>query len=132
MKIKNSYGQIKISNYYDDFFADDFFKIFNKLIDLGLKINKDKDFVWINGFEQENNFGVYFNNTKDLEGIFILSIEKIEKNLFIDFITGSDYKNFTNKNIEIINNIKKISFDDLNSSEKIRKIISLIQKSRYK
>ena len=63
---------------------------------------------------------------------FILSIEKIEKNLFIDFITGSDYKNFTNNNIEIINNIKKISFDDLNSSEKIRKIISLIQKSRYK
>ena len=132
LKIKNSYGQIKISNFYDDFIADDFLKIFNKIIDLGLKINKDKDFVWINGFEQENNFGVYLNNTKDLEGIFILSIEKIEKNFFIDFITGSDYKNFTNNNIEIINNIKKISFDDLNSSEKIRKIISLIQKSSYK
>lgn len=130
LKIKSSYGQIKISNFYEDFFADDFLKIFNKIIDLGLKINKDKDFVWINGLEKFENSGVYLNNTKYLEGISIFSIEQIEKNLFIDFLTGDDYKNFTENNIKIIDNIKKISFEDISSSEKIRKIISTIQKSK--
>lgn len=130
LKIKKTHGQIKVANFYEDFQYDNFLKIFNKIIDLGLKINKDKDFVWINGFDKFENTGVYLNNTKDLEGIFILSTEKIEKNLFIDFITGDDYKNFTKNNIEIIEKIKKISFEEISSSEKIRKIISIIQKSK--
>lgn len=131
LKIKKNHGQIKVSNFYDDFKSDDFLNIFNKIIDLGLKINKDKDFVWLNGFDKFENSGVYLNNTKYLEGIFIFSVEQIEKNLFIDFITGNDYKNFTKNNIETIENIKKISFEEISSSEKIRKIISIIQKSRH-
>ena len=131
LKIKKNHGQIKVSNFYDDFKSDDFLNIFNKIIDLGLKINKDKDFVWINGFDKFENSGVYLNNTKYLEGIFIFSVEQIEKNLFIDFITGDDYKNFTKNNIETIENIKKISFEEITSSEKIRKIISIIQKNRH-
>lgn len=131
LKIKKNHGQIKVSNFYDDFKSDDFLNIFNKIIDLGLKINKDKDFVWINGFDKFENSGVYLNNTKYLEGIFIFSVEQIEKNLFIDFITGNDYKNFTKNNINVIDNIKKISFEEITSSEKIRKIISIIQKNRY-
>ena len=130
LKIKKTHGQIKVANFYEDFKYDKFLKLFNKIIDLGLKINKDKDFVWINGFDKFENSGVYLNNTKDLEGIFIFSVEQIEKNLFIDFITGDDYKNFTKKNIEIIEKIKKISFEEISSSEKIRKIISIIQKSK--
>ena len=130
LKIKKTHGQIKVANFYENFNPIDFLKIFNKIIDLGLKINKDKDFVWINGLDKFENSGVYLNNTKDLEGIFILSTEQIEKNLFIDFITGDDYKNFTKNNIEIIEKIKKISFEEISSSEKIRKIISIIQKSK--
>ena len=131
LKIKKNHGQIKVSNFYDDFKSDDFLNIFNKIIDLGLKINKDKDFVWINGFDKFENSGVYLNNTKYLEGIFISSVEQIEKNLFIDFITGNDYKNFTKNNINVIENIKNISLEEITSSEKIRKIISIIQKSRH-
>lgn len=131
LKIKKNHGQIKVSNFYDDFKSDDFLNIFNKIIDLGLKINKDKDFVWLNGFDKFENSGVYLNNTKYLDGIFIFSVEKIEKNLFIDFITGNDYKNFTKNNINVIDNIKKISFEEITSSEKIRKIISIIQKNRH-
>lgn len=130
LKIKKTHGQIKVANFYENFNPIDFLKIFNKIIDLGLKINKDKDFVWINGLDKFENSGVYLNNTKDLEGIFILSTEQIEKNLFIDFITGDDYKNFTKNNIETIENIKKISFEEISSSEKIRKIVSIIQKSK--
>lgn len=131
LKIKKSHGQIEISNFYEDFDSDGFLKIFNKIIDLGLKINKNKDFVWINGFDKFENSGVYLNNTKYLEGIFISSVEQIEKNLFIDFITGNDYKKFTKNNINVIDNIKKISFEEITSSEKIRKIISIIQKNRH-
>lgn len=131
LKIKKNHGQIKVSNFYDDFKSDDFLNIFNKIIDLGLEINKDKDFVWINGFDKFENSGVYLNNTKYLEGIFIFSVEQIEKNLFIDFITGNDYKKFTKNNINVIDNIKKISFEEITSSEKIRKIISIIQKNRH-
>lgn len=131
LKIKKNHGQIKVSNFIEDFKSDDFLNIFNKIIDLGLKINKDKDFVWINGFDKFENSGVYLNNTKYLEGIFIFSVEQIEKNLFIDFITGNDYKNFTKNNINVIDNIKKISFEEITSSEKIRKIISIIQKNRH-
>lgn len=131
LKIKKTHGQIKVSNFYDDFKSDNFLNIFNKIIDLGLEINKDKDFVWINGFDKFENSGVYLNNTKYLEGIFIFSVEQIQKNLFIDFITGNDYKNFTKNNINVIDNIKKISFEEITSSEKIRKIISIIQKNRH-
>ena len=130
LKIKKTHGQIKVANFYEDFKSDDFLNIFNKIIDLGLKINKDMDFVWINGFDKFENSGVYLNNTKYLEGIFILSTEQIEKNLFIDFITGDDYRNFTKNNIEIIEKIKEICFEEISSSEKIRKIISVIQKSK--
>lgn len=131
LKIKKTHGQIKVSNFYENFNPNDFLKIFNKIIDLGLKINKDKDFIWINGLNKFENSGVYFNNTKYLDGIFIYSVEQIDKNLFIDFITGDDYKNFTKNNIEIIEKIEKISFEEISSSEKIRKIISIIQKSKH-
>ncbi len=131
LKIKNNFSQIKVTNFYEDFLIDDFLIIFNKLIDLGLKINKDRDFVEIKGFDKDFYSGVYYNNTKYLEGIFVLSVEKIDKTLLIDFITGSDYKNFTKNNIEIISYIKNISLSEMDNSDKIRKIISSIQKSRY-
>lgn len=131
LKIKNNFSQIKVSNFYENFLINDFLILFNKLIDLGLKINKDRDFVEIKGFDKDFYSGVYYNNTKYLEGIFVLSVEKIDKTLLIDFITGSDYKNFTKNNIEIISYIKNISLSEMDNSDKIRKIISSIQKSRY-
>ena len=131
LEIKNNFSQIKVSNFYENFSIDDFLILFNKLIDLGLKINKDRDFVEIKGFDKDFNSGVYHNNTKDLEGIFVFSVEKIDNTLLIDFVTGSDYKNFTKNNIEIIDYIKNISFSEMDNSDKIRKIISIIQKSRY-
>lgn len=131
LKIKDNFSQIKVSNFYENFSINDFLILFNKLIDLGLKINKDRDFVEIKGFDKDFYSGVYHNNTKYLEGIFVLSVEKIDKTLLIDFITGSDYKNFTKNNIEIISYIKNISLSEMDNSDKIRKIISSIQKSRY-
>ena len=131
LKIKDNFSQIKVSNFYENFSINDFLILFNKLIDLGLKINKDRDFVEIKGFDKDFYSGVYHNNTKDLEGIFVLSVEKIDKTLLIDFITGSDYKNFTKNNIEIISYIKNISLSEMDNSDKIRKIISSIQKSRH-
>ncbi|WP_311370559.1 hypothetical protein [Anaerococcus hydrogenalis] len=131
LRIKDNYSQIKVSNFYENFSIDDFLRLFNKLIDLGLKINKDRDFVEIKGFDKDFNSGVYHNNTKYLQGIFVLSVEKIDETLLIDFITGSDYKNFTKNNIKVISEIKNISFSEINTSDKLRKIISTIQKSTY-
>ncbi|EEB35475.1 hypothetical protein ANHYDRO_01658 [Anaerococcus hydrogenalis DSM 7454] len=131
LKIKDNYSQIKVSNFHEDFSIDDFLSLFNKLIDLGLKINKDRDFVEIKGFDKDFNSGVYHNNTKYLQGIFVFSVEKIDETLLIDFITGADYKNFTKNNIKVISEIKKISFSEIDTSDKLRKIISTIQKSTY-
>lgn len=131
LRIKDNYSQIKVSNFYENFSIDDFLRLFNKLIDLGLKINKDRDFVEIKGFDKDFNSGVYHNNTKYLQGIFVLSVEKIDETLLIDFITGYDYKNFTKNNIKVISEIKNISFSEIDTSDKLRKIISTIQKSTY-
>lgn len=131
LEIKNNFSQIKVTNFYEDFLIDDFLIIFNKLIDLGLNINKNKDFIEIKSFDKNTYSGVYHSNTKYLEGIFILSVEKIDNTLIIDFITGCDYKNFTKNNIEIIDSIENISFSEIKTSDKLRKIISIIQKSWY-
>lgn len=129
--ISRKKGQIIVDNFYEDFDLDAFKELFYKIIKLGLDININDKKVSIDGFESFPYEGVFLKNTKSLEGLYILSVEKIDNKLLIDFIVGDDYLNFINKSIGLIENIKKIAIGDLDSDEKITKIISAIQNQTY-
>lgn len=131
LSIGEKKSTIKIENFYEDFDLLAFKELFDKIVRLGLDINIIDNEFSIDGFERFTQQGVFLKNTKSLEGLYIFSVEKIDDKLLIDFIVGDDYLHFIDKSMDLINHIKKIAIGDLNSSEKIRKIISAIQNQTF-
>ncbi|MDY3005523.1 hypothetical protein [Anaerococcus porci] len=131
LSIEKNKSRIKVDNFYENFDLKAFKELFEKIIKLGLDINIEEEEIFIDGFERFPNQGVFLRNTKYLEGIYVFSLEKIEDKLLIDFIVGDDYLKFVSKSMDLIEYIKNISTGDLDSSEKITKIISAIQNQKY-
>lgn len=131
LKLYESHGQIIIEDFFLDFDKNQLEEFANHLIRIGLNIKNLGQSKEIGSLGRINNQAISFLSTADIFGIHIYRHNLIENTLILDFVTGKDFLDFNQKNLDLIKKIEKLATSEDIASNKITKIITEIKNHKY-